>query len=398
VRRSAWFESVAEAERRARRRLPQPVYSALVAGSEAGVTSSDNVLAFQELGFAPGVADAPHQRLQGTVVMGLPSSMPVVISPVGVQAVHPDGEIAVARAAASRGVPMGLSAFASKSIEEVADAQPSTLMQIFWSGGRDVVLRRLDRARAAGAAGLIVTLDWSFSHGRDRGSPHIPERLTGKELLRFAPHALRRPGWLAAWLRAGGAPDLTVPNMSSADSANPTFFEAYADWMSTPPPTWEDLAWLRQRWDGPLMLKGITRVEDARRACAIGATAISVSNHGGNNLDTTPGTIRLLPAITEAVGDEIEVLLDGGIRRGSDVVKAVALGARAVLVGRAHLWGLAAAGQAGVENVLDILRGGIDSALLGLARSSVSELSREDVLVPARFFEPVGNHNQLAPG
>ena len=165
----------------------------------------------------------------------------------------------------------------------------------------------------------------------------------------------------------------------------PTFFGAYGQWMQTPPPTWDDVAWLREQWGGPFMLKGVTRVDDARRAVDAGVTAISVSNHGGNNLDGTPATIRALPAIADAVGDQIEVLLDGGIRRGSDVVKALALGARAVMIGRAYLWGLAANGQAGVENVLDILRNGIDSTLLGLGRSSIHELTRDDLLIPPNF-------------
>src|SRR5262249_32025816 len=158
------------------------------------------------------------------------------------------------------------------------------------------------------------------------------------------------PRWFARWTRAGGPPDLTVPNMAAPGSPAPTFFGVYGEWMQTPLPTWEDLRWLREQWDGPLMLKGVMRVDAALRAGDAGFTAISVSNHGGNNLDGTPATIRALPAIADAVGGEIEVLLDGGIRRGSDVVKALALGARAVLIGRASLWGLAANGQAGVEN------------------------------------------------
>ncbi len=153
----------------------------------------------------------------------------------------------------------------------------------------------------------------------------------------------------------------------------------------TPPPSWEDLRWLREQWDGPFMLKGVIRVDDARRAVDAGFSAISVSNHGGNNLDGTPASIRALPAIAEAVGDQVEVLLDGGIRRGGDVVKALALGARAVMIGRAYLWGLAAAGQAGVENVLDIMRAGIESALLGLGRASTAELTPDDVIVPPGF-------------
>jgi pre-mycofactocin synthase len=160
--------------------------------------------------------------------------------------------------------------------------------------------------------------------------------------------------------------------------------------MGTPPPTWEDIAWLRELWGGPFMLKGVMRVDDAKRAVDAGVSAISVSNHGGNNLDGTPASIRVLPPIADAVGDQVEVLLDGGIRRGSDVVKALALGARAVMIGRAYLWGLAANGQAGVENVLDVLRGGIDSALLGLGRASIHDLVAGDILVPPGFTRALG--------
>jgi L-lactate dehydrogenase (cytochrome)/glycolate oxidase len=161
--------------------------------------------------------------------------------------------------------------------------------------------------------------------------------------------------------------------------------------MQTPPPTWDDVRWLREQWDGPFMLKGVTRMDDARRAVDAGVTAISVSNHGGNNLDGTPASIRALPAVKEAVGDDIEIVLDGGVRRGSDVVKAVALGARAVMIGRAYLWGLAANGQAGVENVLDILRGGIDSALMALGHSSIHDLTPGDIVMPPGFARRLGD-------
>jgi heme/flavin dehydrogenase (mycofactocin system) len=375
-----WFETVAEAQRRARKRLPRAVYGALLAGSERGTTVADNVAAFAELGFAPRVADLPNQRDLTTTVLGQRISLPVLLSPTGVQAVHPDGEVAVARAAANRGTVMCLSSFASRPIEDVLAANPRTLFQVHWSGDRDHMARLVERA--AGAVGLIVTLDWSFSHGRDWGSPVIPERMNLTTMIRHAPDALTHPRWLAAFLMARRIPDLTVPNMPGA----PTFFAAYRAWQRTPPPSWQDIVWLRERWGGPFMLKGVTRVDDAKRAVDAGVTAISVSNHGGNNLDGTPATIRVLPAIAAAVGDDVEVLLDGGIRRGSDVVKALALGARAVMIGRAYLWGLAAGGQAGVENVLDILCGGIDSALLGLGRDSVRDLIRVDVVVPPLFF------------
>lgn len=385
-----WFESIAEAQRRAKKRLPPSVYAALLAGSEQGVTLDDNLAAFAELGFAPHVAGKPDKRDLGTTVMGQPIALPVLISPTGVQAVDPGGEVAVARAAAARGTAMGLSSFASKPIEEVVAANPQTFFQVYWCGTRDHMVHRLQRAATAGAAGLIVTLDWSFSHGRDRGSPFIPERLDAKAVLRYAPEVLRRPGWLARWAKTGAPPDLTVPNMTVPGQPAPTFFQAYGEWMQTPPPSWDDLQWLRSQWDGPFMIKGIMRVDDALRAVDVGASAISVSNHGGNNLDTTPASIRALPAVVEAVGRSVDVVLDGGIRRGGDVVKAVALGARAVMIGRAYLWGLAANGQAGVENVLDVLRNGIDSAMLGLGRAAITDLAPDDVVIPAAFARRLG--------
>ncbi|MGY0489740.1 pre-mycofactocin synthase MftD [Streptomyces sp. WG-D5] len=388
--RNPWFETVAEAQRRAKKYLPASVYGALVAGSERGRTLSDNTGAFAELGFAPRVVGHHAQRNLATTVLGVESAFPVLISPTGVQAVHPEGEVAVARAAANRGVIMGLSSFASRPVEEVAEANPNTFYQMYWMGSRDSMVRRMERARAAGAKALIATLDWSFSGGRDWGSPAIPERIDLRTAVRFAPDVLPHPRWLLAFARSRRIPDLTAPNLQDPGGPAPTFFGAYGEWMQTTPPTWEDVEWMRKEWGGPFLLKGVSRVDDAKRAVDAGVAGISVSNHGGNNLDTTPATIRLLPAIAEAVGDDIEVLLDGGVRRGGDVAKALALGARAVLIGRAYLWGLAANGQAGVENVLDILRGGLDSAVLGLGHASVDELGPDDLVIPDGFTRTLG--------
>jgi heme/flavin dehydrogenase (mycofactocin system) len=381
-----WFETVAEARRRARRRLPRPVFLALEAGAEAGVTRADNVAAFGELRFAPPrLADLPAARDLRTSVLGVDIDLPVIASPVGAQAVHPLGEVAVAAGTRDAGTAMGLSEFASKPAADVARVNPKLFFQVHWSADRDTLLARAERARQAGAKALIVTLDWSFPGGRDWGSPAIPERLDLRALLRYAPQGLARPGYLLDWLRHGGLPDLTVPNMALPGEPAPGFFAAYRSWMTVPPPAWDDIAWLRERWGGPFMVKGVMRAEDARRAVDAGATAISVSNHGGNNLDGTPAAIRALPGVVAAVGGRAEVVLDGGIRRGGDVVKALALGARAVMIGRACLWGLAAAGPAGVRNVFDILRGGIGSALLALGRPSVRDLVPADVIVPDGF-------------
>jgi isopentenyl diphosphate isomerase/L-lactate dehydrogenase-like FMN-dependent dehydrogenase len=267
-----WFESVNEAERRARKRLPRSVYSALIAGAERGDSSADNLSAFRELGFIPRIATGlPAERELSTTVMGVQLSMPILVSPVGVQAVHPDGEIAVGRAAAAAGIAAGLSSFGSKPLAEVSAANPATFFQTYWMGGRERITQLLDYARTNGAQGIILTLDWTFSHRRDWGSP----------------------------------------------------------------------------------------------------------------------AIRLLPGIVEVVADEVEILLDGGIRRGSDVVKALALGADAVMSGRGVLWGLAANGQTGVTNVLEILRAGIDETLVGLGHASIHDLTPEDVLVPDGFTRPI---------
>jgi L-lactate dehydrogenase (cytochrome) len=381
-----WFETVEETRRRARRRLPRSVYLALVAGTEKGITLRDNTAAFSELRFTPPhVADLPATREMATSVLGQEIALPVIASPTGVQAVHPEGEVGVARGSAEAGTAMGLSSFGSMPVETVAEVNPKLFFQIYWSGSRDKILERAERARQAGAKGLIATLDWSFSNGRDWGSPAIPEKIDLRTLIRLAPEGITRLGYVREWLTHGGLPDLSVPNMASPGEPAPTFFGVYGEWMQTPPPTWDDLAWLREQWGGPFMIKGIMRPDDARRAIDIGATAISVSNHGGNNLDGTPASIRALPSVSDAVGGQLEVLLDGGIRRGSDVVKAVALGARAVMIGRAYLWGLAANGSAGVRNVFDVLRGGIDSTLLALGRSSIHDLSPGDIIVPAEF-------------
>jgi pre-mycofactocin synthase len=387
---SSWFETVAVAQRRAEKRLPKSVYGALVAGSEKGLSSKDNLASFDELGFAPHVAGLSNERSMATTIMGQSISMPVILSPTGVQAVHPEGEVAVARAAAARGVAMGLSSFASRSLEDVCAVCDQVLFQMYWSGDRDTMVQRLERAKSAGAKGIILTLDWSFSNGRDWGSPWIPEKVDLKAAMIFAPDVLTHPRWFWSYVRTGRMPDLATPNMAAPGQKPPTFFGAYYEWMQSSLPSWDDVAWLRAQWEGPFMVKGVSRVDDAKRVVDLGASALSVSNHGGNNLDGTPAPLRSLPAVVDAVGDQIEVLLDGGVRRGSDVVKALALGANAVMIGRAYLWGLAVNGQAGVENVLDVIRGGIDSALLALGKSDISELDRTDVVAPLDFFRRLG--------
>ncbi len=386
----AWFESVAEAERRARRTLPRSVFKAIHAGTERGLTLADNVAAFSELGFAPHVAGLSRERATcRRRVMGVEISLPVLLSPTGVQAVHPDGELAVARAAAARGTAMGLSGFASTAVEEVVAACPKTFAQLYWAGSREAIEARVDRARSAGCgrAHRHARLDvLALARLGLAGDPAGDGRCARSRASR--PEALARPRWLARWARAGHLPRLSVPNVAG----DPGFFAAYGEWMGTPPPSWEDLAGCAELWDGPFMLKGVMRVDDARRAVDdVGATrALGLQprrqqprRDAGD--DPGAGRDRRRPWATRC-----EVLLDGGVRRGGDVVKALALGARAVMIGRPYLWGLAADGQAGVENVLDVLRSGIDSALLGLGHASVSSLSPSDLLIPDGFARRLG--------
>lgn len=391
------IETVADAQRRAKRRLPKPVYTAILAGNEKGWTYDNNVAAFAEIGFNPRVGtEIAAARDMKTSLMGRELSMPVVISPAAAQAIHPEGEVPVARASAKAGIAIGQSNFAVSRFEDIAAANPSAFFQLYWSGSRGVVEERVERFRRAGAKGLILTLDATASQPRDWGSPVIPARIDLPAALRFAPMALSRPRWLTSFLLNGGIPDLKVPNLQLHGREAPTLIEGFMDWMATPLPTWEDVAWLAETWGGPFMVKGILHPDDARRAVDAGATAVGVSNHGGNNLDTTPSPLRYLPAVIDAVGDEAEVTFDSGIRRGADVVKVLALGARAALIGRSWFFGLGADGERGVTEVLDAYRLSIDRTLIGLGKSSIHELTPDDVVVPDGYFLQKGEPLPLA--
>ena len=381
------IETVADAQRRAKRRLPKPVYTAILAANEKGWTSEQNVGAFTELGFNPRVGtEIAPTRYMRTSLMDQEISMPVVISPAAAQAIHPEGEVPVARASAKADIAIGQSNFAVSRFEDIAAANPKAFFQLYWSGTRATTEERVERFRCAGAKGLILTLDITASQPRDWGSPPVPEYVDLRAAIRFAPAALSRPRWLAGFLRGGGIPDLRVPNLETSKRPAPTMIQGFADWMSTPLPTWQDIAWLRDIWGGPFMVKGILHPDDARRAVDAGATAVGVSNHGGNNLDTTPSPLRYLPGVIEAVGDQVEVTFDSGIRRGADVVKVLALGARAALIGRSWFFGLGADGERGVKEVLDSYRLSMDRTLIALGKSSIQELTPDDVVVPEGFF------------
>jgi heme/flavin dehydrogenase (mycofactocin system) len=383
------FNNIAEAERLAKKKLPRAVWLAVKAGNEQGWTLDENVRAYNDLGFTPTVFDRPTigKLDTKTRVLGVDIDFPVIVSPVGAQAIHPGGELAAARAASRMGTAIGLSSYASNSIREVAAANDKTFFQLYWVGTRDRMEARVEEARLSGAKALIVTLDWSFTPRRDWGVPPAPPmKLDLRTMMALAPDALSRPAWLARYLVKGRIPELKVPNLFITKERVPTFGEAWQEFENTPTPTWDDVKWLRDLWGGPFMIKGISSIRDARLAVEMGVNAISVSNHGGNNIDGTPAPIRFLPSIVDAVGEDIDVLVDGGIRRGSDVVKALALGAKAVFVGRAYVYGLAVSGEDGVYKVLEILRNGIEETLFGIGKSSVADLSPEDLVILNRDF------------
>lgn len=381
------FKNLAEAERLAKRKLPRAVWLAVKAGNEQGWTLDENVRAFDELGFSPRIFDRPTSFDLNTSVLGLDLDFPVIVSPVGAQAIHPDGEVGAARAAARAGTAMGVSSWASDNIADVTEVNDQSIFQLYWVGTHDEIEARVEAAREAGAKALIVTLDWSFTPRRDWGVPPAPPSdLSLKTMLELAPDALSRPIWFGNYLRRGRIPEMKVPNLFGLDGQVPYFGARWSDFERTPPPSWEDVKWLRELWGGPFMVKGVNTVTDAKLAVDLGADAISLSNHGGNNIDGSPSPLRYLPTIAEAVGDQVDVMMDGGIRRGSDVVKALALGAKAVFIGRAYLYGLALHGEAGVYEVLQILRNGITETMYGIGASTLDDISIEDLVVMNRDF------------
>lgn len=374
--------SVADARRRARKRMPKPIYMACVGGRGAGNVLKRNATDLEAIVFNSRVGDEPNDIDLRTRVLGQDLSMPLLLAPVGVQAIRPNAEVAATRAAAAAGTTFALSNFASQPLEEVIRHNPRTFVQLYWGGTRELIAERVHRYRQAGAPVLIVTLDWSVGPGTDWDAGAVPATVGIKTMAQFAPAVLPHPAWLFEFLSNGELPTLEVPQFATKSKPRRLFVETMEEVEATPQPSWDDIAWLKQEWGGPLMVKGILNPEDARRAVALGADAISVSNHGGNTFDDNPSAISCLQAVAEAVGDEVEVLMDGGVRRGSDVVKALALGARAVMIGRSFLWPLAVRGEEGVAEILEVFRTGIRQALQMTGAASADEIGPEQVSLP----------------
>jgi len=362
----------------ARRRLPKMVFDYLDGGAEAEVTLRENCRAFESVTFRPRQAVAVPACDLRTRVLGIDVSFPALLAPVGYsRLMHPSGEVAAARAAGAAGTAYILSTISGHRLEDVkAGSSGAVCYQLYLLGGREAAEGAIERARTAGYSALVVTVDTAVAGMRERDFRNGVIELLGDSLFAktpFLPQILARPGWLMDFLLDGGLPQL--PNVVIPGQGVMPLQDVSTS-LARGAITWEDLKWIRDRWPGPIVIKGVLTADDARRALDEGAVAVVVSNHGGRQLDGVPATLRVLPEVVSAVNGRAEVLMDGGIRRGSDIVKAICLGARAVLIGRAYAYGLGAAGEAGVARALEILRADVERTLRLLGCPCVAALDR----------------------
>ena len=376
--------NIEDLRRRAKRRLPRVVFDYIDGGAEDESTLRANCRAFKLVTLRPRCAVATPVCDLRTTVLGTSVSMPLILAPVGsCRLMFPRGEVAAARAAGEAGIICTLSTLSGCRLEDVAAASGGPVWyQLYLVGGRDCALGGIERARKAGFSALVVTIDTPVAGFRARDLRNgAKELLSGKivSMLPFLGQLLIRPRWLAALLADGGL--MKFENVVIAGKG-PMLYADVAAALEKSVVTWEDLQWIRHAWNGPIVIKGIHTSEDARRAVDIGADALVVSNHGGRQLDGVAPTLHVLPEVVASVGDRIEILLDGGIRRGSDIVKALCLGARGVMAGRAYAYGLGAAGCAGVSRAIDILRTDLLRTLKLLGCASVAELDESYVDVP----------------
>jgi len=382
--------NIANLRELARRRVPGIVFDYLDGGSDAEVTMQENRRAFQEVLFRPKQAIAsPECNLQ-TRVLGCDLSIPLLLAPVGyLRVMHPGGEIAAARAAGCAGAGFVLSTVSGHKLEDVKAASTGPVwFQLYLTGGREAVEQALDRAKTAGYQVLVITIDTTVIGRRERELRSGMEQLlrgSSWSKLPFIPQLFARPRWLLRFLLDGGLPKM--PNIVHPERGPLRVSQAHTAMVRTAF-CWSDMAWIRQAWKGPNVIKGVLTEDDARRSIDEGAAGLVVSNHGGRQLDCVQASLRALPEVLHAVQGRAEVLLDSGIRRGSDVVKALCMGARAVLIGRAFAYGLAAAGQDGVTRALEILREDMERTLSLLGCNSVERLDPTYLDIPQKWTRP----------
>ncbi|MBV9718194.1 MAG: alpha-hydroxy-acid oxidizing protein [Candidatus Eremiobacteraeota bacterium] len=378
--------NVADLRRLAKRRLPRVVFDYIDGGADGETTLHANSLAFERIRFRPrnAVANAPCNLR--TSVLGTSLELPFMLAPVGsARLFYPRGECATAAQASAAGTAYVLSTLSGCRLEEVRAASAGPLWyQLYLVAGREVATQAIRRAREAGYTALVLTIDTAVSGRRERDLRNGAKELASGNLWRMLPHVpqlLARPGWLFDFMRDGGLmrfPNVVLPTVG------PMGYADVAAALEHSTVAWDDIAWIRELWDGPLVIKGVLTADDARRAVDLAADAVVVSNHGGRQLDSVAPTIEALPEVVEAVNGRAEVLLDSGIRRGGDVVKALCLGARAVLIGRAYAYGLGAAGGAGVARAIEILRDDIIRTLRLLGCHDAGALDSSYVETPNR--------------
>jgi L-lactate dehydrogenase (cytochrome) len=369
--------NIADLRRLARRRLPDAVFDYLDGAADAEVTLRDNMKAFEEVMFLPRFAVAIADCDLSVTVLGHKMAFPAMLAPIGYsRMMHPRGELAASRVAGLNGTGYILSTLSGHTLEDVKAASPApSFYQLYLAGGRDAASASIERVKKAGYSGLFVTIDTPVAGNREKDFRNGMKELMGNNIfakLKYVPNILAHPEWLAMFLADGGArpfPNVEVPGKG------PLMAIDVAAALQEAQVSWTDLKWIRELWKGPIVIKGVVTADDARRAVDAGAEGIVVSNHGGRQLDSVAGTLRTLPGIVEAVGSGCEVLFDGGIRRGSDIVKAICLGAKAVLLGRGYAYGMAAAGDAGIERAVDIFRADIVRTLKLLGVSSIADLN-----------------------
>ena len=370
--------NIGDFRRLAKRRLPAVVFAYIDGGAEDEITLRENSRAFSDVSFRPRQCVAVPTCDLRTTVLGTPFDLPFLLAPVGFcRMFYPRGEVHAARAANEAGTGYILSTFSGTRLEEVREGTSGPLwFQLYVPGGREIAEATIARARAAGYKALVVTIDTPVSGMRERDFRHGVRPLLQGDIWGSIPYAwqfVTRPRWVLDYLADGAPrvfPNVELPGvgaMPCGDVGVP---------LERTIVTWEDLRWMRDAWKGPVVVKGVHTGEDARRAMDVGADAVVVSNHGGRQLDSVPASLRALPEVLEAVNGRIEVLMDGGIRRGGDVVKAICLGARAVLVGRAYAWALGAAGGPGVARAIDILQTDIVRTMRLLGCPSIRDLDR----------------------
>ncbi len=380
---SADVVNIADLRRLAKSRLPRVVFDYIDGGADDEITLRENCRVYDGLTFRPRCAVAVPKCDLRTTVLGIPLELPLLLGPVGsTRMFHPRGEAACARAAGDAGTVYTLSTLSGTRLEEVkAAATGPVWYQLYLLGGHDVARATIDRARTAGFSALVVTIDTPVAGLRERDLRNGTKQLLTRRpwsMLPFVWQFLARPRWLAGFLADGGM--MTFPNVVLPEG--PMLYADVGTALEQSMVSWQDLRWIRDAWKGPIVVKGVHTGEDARRAVDEGANALVVSNHGGRQLDGVAPTLRVLPEVVAAVKGQTEVLLDGGIRRGSDIVKALCLGARAVLLGRAYAYGLAAGGGPGVARVLQILRTDVVRTLKLLGCPSVAELDRSFLDLP----------------